>query len=248
MTYQHYAGIYQTVNLQGEVGLLTRNIVIRGDPTSDSDAFGVHVMVMGSATGVFSGIEVCFLPLPLPLPLLLLLFLSFTFSFSSFSRQVTRGGQRGFLGRYPIHFHRLGDSPDSAVLDSSIHHNYQRALTVHGTISSLPPSFPPSLPPYLPLSSFPLATNVLTIARNVAYKTHGHMYFLEDAIETGNKFLYNLGMVVYLIPPAEQLPPIHSDDGPAVMWITNPNNTFLHNSWSGSPHFCVWSAMIIYLK
>jgi hypothetical protein len=42
-------------------------------------------------------------------------------------------GQAFRLGRYPIHFHMHGDGSGSWVKGCSIHHSFQRAVTIHGT-------------------------------------------------------------------------------------------------------------------
>lgn len=42
-------------------------------------------------------------------------------------------GQAFRLGRYPIHWHMHGDGSASWVKGCSIHHSYQRAITIHGT-------------------------------------------------------------------------------------------------------------------
>jgi hypothetical protein len=43
-------------------------------------------------------------------------------------------GQAFRLGRYPIHFHMHGDAGfGSWVKGCSIHHSFQRAVTIHGT-------------------------------------------------------------------------------------------------------------------
>lgn len=67
------------------------------------------------------------------------------------------------LGRYPIHFHLNGDMSGSYVRGAAIHNTFNRAINVHGT------------------------HNVL-IEHNVAYKVMGGAFFLEDGIETGNKY------------------------------------------------------------
>ena len=33
--------------MRAEVGLLTRNIVVQGDETSERDQYGVHIMIFG---------------------------------------------------------------------------------------------------------------------------------------------------------------------------------------------------------
>jgi hypothetical protein len=63
--------------MRGEVGMYTRNILVRGASDSDAAGFGGHMMFAGAFTKVqLVGIE------------------------------VTKAGQKGILGRYPIHFHQ----------------------------------------------------------------------------------------------------------------------------------------------
>jgi hypothetical protein len=48
--------------------------------------------------------------------------------------EVQWAGQAFRLGRYPIHFHMHGDAGmQSWVKGCSIHHSFQRAVTIHGT-------------------------------------------------------------------------------------------------------------------
>ncbi len=125
-------------------------------------------------------------------------------------------GQAGQLARYPIHFHLLGDRPDAYVRNSSIHHSFNRCMTVHGT------------------------NNVL-IEQNVAYSTYGHCFFMEDGAETGNRFLGNLGILT--MRPTEENRLLPSDDSPATYWITNPANEFTGNVAAGSEAFGFWIAL-----
>lgn len=75
--------------------------------------------------------------------------------------EVQWGGQAFRLGRYPIHFHMHGDAAmQSWVKGCSIHHSFQRAVTIHGTHRVL-------------------------LENNVAYDIMGHTYFFEDALEWG---------------------------------------------------------------
>lgn len=90
--------------MRAEVGHLTRSIVVRGDDSSDTDKFGGHIMMLKAASIHIQGVE------------------------------VTKSGQYKNLGRYPVHFHLGEDLAGRAFfLDNSIHHNYQRCLTIHGT-------------------------------------------------------------------------------------------------------------------
>ena len=64
-------------------------------------------------------------------------------------------GQAGTLGRYPVHFHRMGDAPASYVRSASVHDSNQRCVTVHGT-------------------------NQVLVDRVVAFNAPGHCFFLEE--------------------------------------------------------------------
>lgn len=99
LKYDHYCTKYYC----GEVGLLTRNIVFKGDSTSDSSLFGGHLLMRSATIARISAVE------------------------------FTRFGQQGVVGRYPVHFHMQGDKvgKNFYIKDSSIHHNYQRCVVVH---------------------------------------------------------------------------------------------------------------------
>jgi hypothetical protein len=73
------------------------------------------------------------------------------------------------MGRYPIHFHMIGRITKSIVKGNAIRDSYNRAITIHGC-------------------------HYGHIERNVAHNIYGHTYFLEDGIETKNKFLYNIAI------------------------------------------------------
>lgn len=96
-----------TLDERGEVGLLSRNIKIQGDPSSTSTAFGGHMMTMGGSTIHASSIE------------------------------LYRMGQAGILARYPFHWHLVGPAPGQYIKKSSIHDSYHRCVTVHGTHDTL---------------------------------------------------------------------------------------------------------------
>jgi hypothetical protein len=91
------------VDERAEVGLLTRNITIRGDEGSGRNGFGGHMMIMEGGRARISGVE------------------------------LARMGQRKALRRYPVHFHMDGAAPDSYLKNSAIHHSFNRCVTVHGT-------------------------------------------------------------------------------------------------------------------
>ncbi|EAL72668.1 transmembrane protein [Dictyostelium discoideum AX4] len=120
--YYHFGAITFGVDERAEVGLLTKNIVVRGEmqPTCNGsricdyfnfDGFGGHIkFVKGFANGHLEGME------------------------------VYNMGQTYNVGYYPIHFHMCGDVDTgsyanwpSYVKDVSIHHTKSRCLTIHGT-------------------------------------------------------------------------------------------------------------------
>ncbi len=121
--------------------------------------------------------------------------------------QLSHLGQSGTLGRYPVHLHMLGDAPASYVRSSSIDHSNQRCIALH-------------------------ATNEVLIDRVVAFDAPGHCFFLEDGVETGNRFTENLGLGTR--PPAEEDRLLDSEVSPATYWISNPTNTYVGNTAAGA--------------
>ena len=123
-------------------------------------------------------------------------------------------GQAFRIGRYPIHFHLNGDSTRSYVKECAIHQSFNRATNIHGT-------------------------NYITIERNVIYDIYGGAYFLEDGVEIGNVFRYNLAVFV---KTSSSL--LNEDSLPAAFWITNPNNTYVGNAVAGGTHFGFWVRLL----
>ena len=87
LMYKHFAATEtygaDTIDMRAEVGLLTRNVVFRGDPqTSAANRYGAHIMMASPGDESVRGrIENC---------------------------EFTDVGQAFKLGRYPIHFHMIG--------------------------------------------------------------------------------------------------------------------------------------------
>ena len=107
LQYRHWGEIQtwgeHSVDERAEVGLLSRNILVRGDEASSNGGFGGHMMVMEGAEARIDGVE------------------------------FFNMGQRNALRRYPVHFHMDGNAPESYLKRSSIHQSYNRCVTVHGT-------------------------------------------------------------------------------------------------------------------
>ncbi|KAG2383124.1 hypothetical protein C9374_004461 [Naegleria lovaniensis] len=171
-------------DIRAEVGVLNRNIIFQGDASSESSQFGGHIMFRPGLVMQIRGVE------------------------------ITKMGNAGILGRYPMHFHVFGEhafkmgSANFYLKDSSIHDTYQRCVVVHDT-------------------------NGVTIEGNICWNTKGHQYFLEDGVEMGNTFKRNLGINPIPVASEDSYQLIKSDSEPAVFWITNPNNTWIQNAAVG---------------
>ena len=207
---------------QAEVGLLSRRIRIEGSsddseptdvqpvacthtetilgsrsvPCSDRflTGYGGHVMVSGtSAVASVSGVE------------------------------FERMGQTNFLGRYPLHFHLMGDAGGTraAVHDCAFHGSFYRCVSVHGTSHAI-------------------------LSQNVAYDVIGSCFYLEDGVEERNLISHNLAAHVHFLgaPPSSGSQFIgdvdQSDDlinpadtTAAGFYISNAYNHLVGNAASG---------------
>ena len=213
LDYMHFGRITYGVDERGEVGMLTRNILIQASPDAEKTLFGGHVMAMVTSKMYVSGVE------------------------------FNRMGQNMHLARYPIHWHLVGDGKGQYIQNSSIHDTYSRCVTVHGT-------------------------NDVRVENNVTYNTIGHCFFLEDAVEHGNQFVHNLGILTKCHPDAPCVPTnlapfgsvaggqnfvltgqdakdilIPSDNTASTFWITNPDNIYRDNVAAGSDATGFWFAM-----
>jgi hypothetical protein len=147
-----------------------------------------------------------------------------------------RMGQHLNLARYPIHWHLVGDAQGQYIRNSAIHNTYSRCVTVHGTHN-------------------------VRVENNVTYDNVGHCFFLEDGIETGNQFLYNLGIMTKCHPTLPCVPTnlvignsrpegqeskdvlIPSDNTASTFWVTNPSNDYIGNVAAGSEAIGFWIAL-----
>ncbi|KAL4484526.1 hypothetical protein ABPG74_019703 [Tetrahymena malaccensis] len=170
-----------SVNMRAEVGLLTRNVVFEGDQSSIATRYGAHLMLHGSQT-------------------------SARIRYAEFRYT----GQPIIIGRYPIHFHMVGDVSGSIVEGNAIHDSFARAVTIH-------------------------ATHYLHIKNNVAFNNAGHNIFLEDGIETNNIIEQNL-----ILGTIQVWSMLQSDITPASYWITNPLNYVSNNRAAGGDFYGFW--------
>lgn len=173
------------MDMRAEVAVLTRNVKVTGDATSERSMYGAHIMSSVHKKTTTAAAVTAFMQL--------------------LNVEVTAAGQSYRLGRYPVHFHLMGDVRfQSWVRNCSVHHTYNRAFTIHGTHQAV-------------------------LRHNVAYRNMGHAFFLEDGIETGNILDGNLGIHT-LVSNAMLI----TDYNPATFWITHPNNTVINNVAAGA--------------
>ncbi len=191
-----------TADLRAEVALLSRNVKIQGDAASETAGFGGHIMVMdGGPTcclsvgkGYIEGVE------------------------------LFRMGQKSALGRYPMHWHMVANGGVGQYFrDSVVRHSFNRAITIHGTESTL-------------------------VENNFCYDHLGHGIFLEDGSERFNVIRRNVVLGTKRPVVGEEI--IETDNAfntvqnrsPGSFWITNPNNTFTDNVAAGTDGTGFWFA------
>ena len=209
--YEEY--VDRVVDMRSEVGVLTRNILMQGDDTSQESEFGGTILVHASTNNRARISDV----------------------------EFRKMGQASRLGRYAVHWHMSNSVKGNYVRNCAIHHTYNRAVTVHGVhnllvqgnvayhvmgmwlrfdvllLRSLYLSLPPSVYVFV-------CADWLCVCAFV-----GHTYFMEDGVEQNNTIEYNLA--IYTIPNFHQL---QSDGTPAMYWITNPSNLVRHNVAAGT--------------
>lgn len=174
-----------TVDTRAEVGLLSRNVKIQGDEDSKADGFGGHTMVMNGAEMHISGAEFYLM------------------------------GQKGLMGRYPLHWHMNGNVEGEYVENSSVHHSFNKGITLHGIQNAW-------------------------IEDNVVFDTIGHGYFLEDGSEFGNVLKDNLGFVTRQTETAAGASHKSDFTGVSTFWLTNPQNHMVGNHAAGSDNSGIW--------
>ena len=187
---------------RAEVANLSRSILIRADEEDgeisegdgEADQIGAHIMAHHKSKLFVDSVE------------------------------LYKMGQAGIMARYPIHWHYVGDADDQYIVNSSIHHSFQRCLAIH-------------------------RTNNVLVRNNVCYNFKGHGYFLEDGTEQGNIIHHNLAILAKA--PSKDKILLASDDVynsedqgrfPSVsgFWISHPNNDVTHNVVSGSVGTGIW--------
>ena len=173
------------IDMRAEVALLSRNVTIQGDEDAAENGFGGHTMIMMDAAMHIDGAE------------------------------LTRMGQAGELGRYPLHWHMLDDASGQYVTNSSIHDTYNKGLTIHGTQNAW-------------------------VEGNAIVETVGHTFYFEDGSEFGNVLAGNLGMNTRQSESVEAGPIGSDHTATSTYWVTNPDNHLVDNHAAGSDHVGFW--------
>lgn len=188
LKYRHFGTVHQVgdvrVDVRAEVGLLSRNIVVQGDANSQSTRFGAHAMFMADVPGQavkISGVEF-------------------------------RGmGQFNRLGRYPVHFHLMGNNCTGCYLrNSTIRDSIQRGVVLHDS--------------------------AVTVSNNVLFNTVGHNLVVETPQSVGSVIEGNLALVNRQPNPlfTEATLRTQEDRLPANYWMRSANNQVIGNVAAGS--------------
>lgn len=102
----------------------------------------------------------------------------------------------------------LCESTESIIDKNLVIDSNQRCVVIHGTHNT-------------------------TISENVAFRSKGHCFMLEDGGEMSNRFIGNLGALTDAA--SKVVRPGETDVvNPSTFWISNPQNDFIGNVAAGS--------------
>src|SRR5437763_29863 len=217
LDYMHFGKITVDVDERGEVGMLSRNIVIQASPDADKTLFGGHIMAMNASKMFVDGVE------------------------------LNRMGQNMHLARYPIHWHLIGDAQGQYIRNAAIHDTYNRCVTVHGTnflhvennvtYNTVGHCF------FLEDG----AEHGNQFVHNLAIQIKCHTSKAcaptnlapngENSFTNENRQAYRTAS----LSGKDTLLP--SDNTVAAYWITNPDNTFIDNVAAGSDENGFWLSL-----
>ncbi len=175
----------RNVDTRAEVGRLTRNIVIQGDAASDATEFGGHVMIMAGGEAYIEGIE------------------------------LRRMGQFDHLGRYPFHWHVVGEASGQYLRNSVVNTSYQRGIVVHSTLHTL-------------------------VEDNLVFDSRGHNYIVETPQTNDNVFRHNLAVNNRIAVFSEPTLKTQNDNEASNFWIKSARNSFVGNAAAGSSGSGFW--------
>lgn len=188
-----------TVDARAEVGLLSRNIVVQGDDNSTQLNIGGHAMFMNGMCPSDMGPN-CQCGVSSRMAKVQISAVEFR-----------RMGQLNQTGRYPVHFHQMGQTSDCYIRDASIHSSIQRGLVLHDVSG-------------------------VEVTGNVLFNTVGHNLVVETEITTGNTIVGNLALVNRQAVPLQTNPVFvaQNDRLPSNFWMKSGRNVVAHNAAAGS--------------
>ena len=173
------------LDLRPEIGLLSRNIVVQGDATSSSSGFGGHIMVMAGSKAYIDGVE------------------------------LRNMGQTNRGGRYPFHWHLVGDASGQYIKNSVVNSSLQRGIVIHGTQNA-------------------------TVENNIVFDSLGHNYAIEDSSATNNTLSGNLAIGNRIAVLSDASLKTQNDNQAANYWIRSARNTLTDNVAAGTHSFGFW--------
>jgi predicted small lipoprotein YifL len=152
------------------------------------DGFGGHVMVMEGGSAYVDSVE------------------------------FQRMGQFDQLGKYPFHWHIVGDGTGQYIKNSVVNRSLQRGIVVHST------------------------QNVI-VQSNVVFDSHGHNFLIETPTTTDNQIIGNLAVKNRIAQLTEPTLATQNDKQAANFWIRSARNTFRGNVAAGSASMGFWYDM-----
>jgi len=182
---------------RAEVANLTRNIRIQAAEERVSDELGGHVMVHEGGKAFIDAVE------------------------------FYQMGQAGRIGRYPFHWHLVGNVRGQYLKNSSIHQSFQRCVIIH-------------------------RTDWAHVENNVCFDFKGHGFMLEDGVEINNTLEKNLAIHAKYPQTEKALRPSERAGAPGIdntrfaavssFWISHPSNWIMDNIASGSVGSGFWNS------
>ena len=144
----------------------------------------------------------------------------FSVELENMGQAMLQGGSiNPILGRYPIHYHELGDTKSQIVRGLSLKNTNNRCVSIHNT-------------------------NSVIVDNNVCYRHVGHGFFLEDGTESLNTISNNVSMKAMKV---SGLPILETDNrdsliskGATGFWISNTNNIVTDNIATDSAASGFW--------
>ncbi|MGH9608667.1 MAG: G8 domain-containing protein [Bryobacteraceae bacterium] len=213
LKYMHFGEITFGVDERGEVGMLTRNILIQASKDAERSYFGGHIMAIAGSKMYVSGVE------------------------------LNRMGQYLHLARYPIHWHLVGDAKGQYIENSAIHDTYSRCVTVHGTDNvRVENNVTYNTVGHCFFLEDGIETGNQFI-HNLGMMTKCHPDGKPCVPTNLGPFGAEGGKNFDLAGQSAKDVLIPSDNTAATFWITNPDNIYLDNVAAGSESTGFWIAL-----